>query len=230
MKKIYLITRENNFFFNSHLNLLSKLNIKYEAIILDKKKYSTIQKKNILDRININSFDKDFIKKNIFYINHNSKKFLNFFKKNKADLIINLGTPRIFQKLQIKNLPPILNCHPGILPYYKGCSTPEWAFLNKDNLGATIHIMNEKIDDGKIIFIKIFKRKKFKNYKDFRTYIHLSCIKFYCRMIKLIVSYQNINKILNKKVAIKRKNAKYWVPMNKSHFEKLVIRLKNNNK
>ena len=90
--------------------------------------------------------------------------------------------------------------------------------------------MNEKIDDGKIIFTKIFKRKKFKNYKDFRTYIHLSCIKFYCRMIKLIVSYRNINKILNKKVAINRKNAKYWKPMSRSHFEKLVIRLENSNK
>ena len=70
----------------------------------------------------------------------------------KVDLIINLGTPRIFSRAQIKNLPPILNCHPGILPYYKGCNSPEWAFLNKDNIGATVHLMNEYIDGGKIIF------------------------------------------------------------------------------
>lgn len=223
MKKIYLITRQNNFFFNSHLNIFKKLNISYTGVIVDKKKYTKDQKKNILSRINIKLFDISPLRdKKIYYINHNSKEFISFLKNNNAELLINLGTPRIFNKLQIKNLPPILNCHPGILPYYKGCSTPEWAFLNKDNVGGTVHLMNEKIDDGKILFTKIFKKKKFKNYKEFRTYVHLSCIKFYCRVIKIIISTPRIDRIIHKKVAINSENGKYWKPMNKLNFEKLI--------
>ena len=227
MNKVYLISRVENFFINSHLKILKKKKAKYTGIILDKKKYSNKQKKNILNRINIKYFDtEDFKEKNIYYINHNSKKFLDFFNKNKADVIFNLGTPRIFNKFQINSLPPILNCHPGILPFYKGCNTPEWAYLNKDNIGASVHLMNEKIDDGKIIFKKTFKKRKFKNYKDFRTYIHLSSIKFYAQVIEKFILSNNIKRMIDKKVAIKSKSAKYWKPMNKSEFNKFIKYLK----
>ena len=228
MNRIYLITRSENFFFNSHLNLIKKKHINYNGIIIDKKKYSKKQKKDILNRINIEFFDTKTLRDNkIYYINHNTKKFLNFFKGKKTDFIFNLGTPRIFNKFQISNLPPIFNCHPGILPFYKGCNSPEWTYLNKGNIGATVHLMNEKIDDGKIIFTKFFKKKKFKNYKDFRTYIHLSSIKFYVDSIKKITESNNIKDIIKKKIALKSKNAKYWRPMNKINFNKFLIHLKN---
>ena len=228
MKKIYLITRKGNFFFDMHLSFLKNIKVKYSGVIIDKKKYTKNQIDNIKNRINIEEFQiKNLKKKSLYYINHNSKSFLNFFSRKKVDLIINLGTPRIFSRAQIKNLPPILNCHPGILPYYKGCNSPEWAFLNKDNIGATVHLMNEYIDGGKIIFKKIFRRKKFKNYKDFRTYIHMSCIKFYCKSIKKIISSKNFNKLIYNKVAINSKDAQYWNPMSKSTFSMFIKYLKN---
>ena len=56
---------------------------------------------------------------------------------------------------------PILNIHPSLLPKYKGLNTHNRAIQNKDSYsGATVHIVNEKLDSGKIILqikIKILK-------------------------------------------------------------------------
>lgn len=46
-----------------------------------------------------------------------------------------------------------LNIHYSLLPNYRGLHSTVWAILNnEDYLGATIHLMNENIDDGPIIY------------------------------------------------------------------------------
>ena len=59
---------------------------------------------------------------------------------------------------------PILNIHPSLLPKYKGLNTHYKAIKNKDIYsGATVHIVNEKLDSGKIIIqekVKILKTDK----------------------------------------------------------------------
>lgn len=46
-----------------------------------------------------------------------------------------------------------LNIHYSLLPNYRGLHSTVWAILNdEDYLGATIHMMNENIDDGPIIY------------------------------------------------------------------------------
>ena len=56
----------------------------------------------------------------------------------------------------------ILNIHPSLLPKYKGLNTHKRAILNKEKFtGCTVHIVNSKLDSGKIILqkkIKIFKK------------------------------------------------------------------------
>ena len=55
----------------------------------------------------------------------------------------------------------IINIHPSLLPRYKGLNTHSRAIKNKDEYsGATVHIVNEKLDSGKIIIqekVKILK-------------------------------------------------------------------------
>ena len=57
---------------------------------------------------------------------------------------------------------PILNIHPSLLPKYKGLNTHYKAIQNKDKYsGATVHIVNEKLDSGEIIMqkkVKILKK------------------------------------------------------------------------
>lgn len=46
-----------------------------------------------------------------------------------------------------------INIHYSLLPAYRGLHSTVWAILNdEDYLGATIHIMNEYIDDGPILY------------------------------------------------------------------------------
>ena len=55
----------------------------------------------------------------------------------------------------------ILNIHPSLLPKYKGLNTHARAIKNNDKYsGCTVHLVNSKLDSGKIILqtkVKIFK-------------------------------------------------------------------------
>lgn len=46
----------------------------------------------------------------------------------------------------------IINTHPSLLPKYRGIHALAWAMLNLENeLGFTVHLMNEHMDDGPIL-------------------------------------------------------------------------------
>ena len=73
--------------------------------------------------------------------------------RNKIDLICLAGFMKILSKKFIKKFSsPIINIHPSLLPKYKGLNTHNKAIKNKDKYsGATVHIVNDKLDSGKII-------------------------------------------------------------------------------
>ena len=41
--------------------------------------------------------------------------------------------------------------HPGILPKNRGLDTHKWAIINNVKQGVTCHLINEKVDLGKMI-------------------------------------------------------------------------------
>ena len=51
----------------------------------------------------------------------------------------------------------IINIHPSLLPKFKGLNTFERALKNKEKkTGCTVHYVNNKLDDGRIILKKNF--------------------------------------------------------------------------
>ena len=49
----------------------------------------------------------------------------------------------------------IINIHPSLLPRYKGLNTFKRALKNKDKFtGCTVHYVDEKLDNGRIIIKK----------------------------------------------------------------------------
>tara|TARA_Y100000768_G_scaffold372017_1_gene339288 strand:- start:612 stop:1190 length:579 start_codon:yes stop_codon:yes gene_type:complete len=99
----------------------------------------------------------------------NKKNFenqvLKLTKKYKIDLICLAGFMKILSSKFIKKFSkPIINIHPSLLPKYKGLNTHSRAIKNRDKYsGATVHIVNEKLDSGKIIIqekVKILKKDK----------------------------------------------------------------------
>ena len=101
-------------------------------------------------------------------INYKNKKkaeskILKLLNKNKIDLICLAGFMKILSKRIIKKYKnKILNIHPSLLPKYKGLNTHKRVIMNKETFtGCTVHMVNSKLDAGKIILqkkMKIFKK------------------------------------------------------------------------
>ncbi len=106
------------------------------------------------------------------YINKKKfeKRLLKLLKGNKVELICLAGFMKILSADFIKNVNmPILNIHPSLLPKYKGLNTHYRAIKNNEKYsGATVHIVNKKLDSGKIILqerVKILKSDNEENLK-----------------------------------------------------------------
>jgi len=217
--KISILTTINHPFSGFAIKQIEK-EINIYNIIFDSKKFSsrsqtiwnerTLGKIPYLDVQKTNSIKKDFVK------SHNGNEMFNLIKKDKIDLLVNIGTPRILSK-QIIGAPSIgvMNCHPGILPYYRGCTCVEWALYNEDPVGNTCHIMTEQIDEGPIILTEELDIKKLKNYNEIRIGIYLNSIHLIIRALKL-VSEKNI---LDFKI---KNGGKYYKPMDKITFNKML--------
>ncbi len=84
------------------------------------------------------------------------KKILEILKKRKTQLICLAGFMKILSGDFVKKFNgKILNIHPSLLPKYKGLNTHKRVLINKENFsGCTVHIVNSKLDSGKIIMQK----------------------------------------------------------------------------
>ena len=102
--------------------------------------------------------------------NNFETRSLKILKKYNVDLICLAGFMKILSRNFIKKFSKnIINIHPSLLPKYKGLNTHSRAIKNKDKYsGATVHIVNEKLDSGKIILqkkVKILKSDSEKSLK-----------------------------------------------------------------
>ena len=116
---------------------------------------------------------------------------LKLLKRNNVDLICLAGFMKILSGSFIKKFhKPILNIHPSLLPKHKGLNTHNRAIQNKDNYsGATVHIVSEKLDSGKIILQKKIKILKSDNGKSLEKKVLKIEHKLYSRaIIKFLTS------------------------------------------
>ena len=105
------------------------------------------------------------IKKKIY--NFNKKKIsetktLKDLKSNDIKLICLAGFMKILSKDFIRKFKgKILNIHPSLLPKYRGLKTHERVIKNNEKYsGCTVHLVNSKLDSGKIILQKKVKISK----------------------------------------------------------------------
>lgn len=94
---------------------------------------------------------------------------LKLLKQLEPIYLLNAGIAEILDQEVLSAANGVINCHPGILPEYQGCTCVEWSIYNNDPVGATAHFMNEKIDEGPIIKKKIMPVKPFESYEIIRS-------------------------------------------------------------
>ena len=90
------------------------------------------------------------------------KRILKDLELNDIKLICLAGFMKILSKDFIRKFKgKILNIHPSLLPKYKGLNTHYRAIQNKEKYsGCTVHLVNSKLDSGKIILQKKVKLSK----------------------------------------------------------------------
>jgi len=80
-----------------------------------------------------------------------NESFLKNISKNTKGICT--GFNQIFKRRLIDTFTDFVNIHPSLLPFYRGPTPVEWCLKNKEEYtGWTMHRVNEKIDDGEILF------------------------------------------------------------------------------
>ena len=113
---------------------------------------------------NINAKGLNFAKKYSIpykiFSTKNLKKFerksLHEIKKRKIKFLCLAGSMQILSKNFIKSFGnKITNIHPSLLPKYKGLDTHKRVLKNREKYsGCTVHLVNHKLDSGKVILQK----------------------------------------------------------------------------
>jgi len=129
----------------------------------------------------------------------NSIQMQDLLESMEVDLLV-LGNTGIIKK-NILTIPSIgtLNAHPGILPEYKGLDSIYWASYHKEfeNIGVTVHFVNEGIDTGNIISKTYVNFENEKNIsKAYRKLLRLSTKVLADAALK-IIDNKNIKTISN---------------------------------
>ena len=89
-------------------------------------------------------------------------QILSDLKEHKVKMICLAGFMKVLSRNFITKFKgKILNIHPSLLPKYKGLKTHQRALMNNEKYsGCTVHIVNSKLDSGKIILQKKVKISK----------------------------------------------------------------------
>ena len=137
------------------------------------------------------------------------KNLLKNININKKKITLLITNHILKKKLINKKNHLFINKHSSLLPSYKGLMPYFWTKIdNKDN-GITFHLVNEKIDNGKIIFQKKIKIK-FKSMIEF--YLDIFC--------RFPVCFLQALKNLEKKRFISSKNKESYrsIPTKKDYY------------
>jgi folate-dependent phosphoribosylglycinamide formyltransferase PurN len=85
----------------------------------------------------------------------NDNRALSFLQEHRPALIVYTGGGILRRRLlEIPTL-GVINAHSGVLPKYRGMNVTEWALLNGDRTGITVHFIDSGIDTGRILFSRL---------------------------------------------------------------------------
>jgi UDP-hydrolysing UDP-N-acetyl-D-glucosamine 2-epimerase len=101
-----------------------------------------------------------------------------------ANLGLSVSYSEIF-KIDILSKLSILNVHPSKLPAFRGPSPIQWQIkAGQNKIGATIHFVNEQIDEGKILAQEDFEIKDSVSYNELIDSLNLSLADWVARSVK----------------------------------------------
>jgi methionyl-tRNA formyltransferase len=128
------------------------------------------------------------------YRDLNNKRFYEFIKSKKYDLVIVFGTRKIKTKLINLFKKNIYNLHGGNPEKYRGLDSFFWSIFNNEfkSLVTTLHVLEEELDTGKIFAKKNIKLKKKMKFQELRYYNTINCVELSKMLIDKYSKGKNI--------------------------------------
>ena len=119
------------------------------------------------------------------------KKIISEINNRKIKLICLAGFMKILSIDFITSFKgKILNIHPSLLPKYKGLNTHKRAISNNEKYsGCTVHIVNSRLDSGKVILQKKVKISKTDTAKSLAKKVLIQEHKLYPKAIRKVFSF-----------------------------------------
>ena len=114
----------------------------------------------------------------------------NMINSTNFDLIISFGFRFIIPKNFLKKARcPIINIHISYLPFNRGSHPNFWSFYENTPSGVTIHLVDEGVDTGPILFQKkVCFSDKEKTFAQTYQRLKLEAEKLFCQNIKNIIT------------------------------------------
>ncbi len=129
---------------------------------------------------------------------YNSDIVLNIIKSKEIDLIVLAGFLWLIPDYFLKSFPDrIINIHPALLPKYGGkgmygMHVHNSVINNNDNkTGISIHYVNDKYDEGKIIFQKEVELSKVDTAETVAEKVHKLEYEYYPKIIEMVINDLN---------------------------------------
>ena len=128
-------------------------------------------------------------------ITSNKKKFeelaIQIIRLKKIEIICLAGFMKILSKNFIRKFKgKILNIHPSLLPKFKGLDTFNRVLKAKEKFtGCTVHFVDEKLDNGKIIIKRRIEIKKNFNQESLKKYIQIEEYKAYSQALRKVYEF-----------------------------------------
>ena len=114
-------------------------------------------------------------------------------QERKIELLCLAGFMKILSKNFVRNFKgKIINIHPSLLPKYKGLSTFKRALNAGEKItGCTVHFVDEKLDNGKMIIKKKVLIDKSDDHQQLKKKVQLEEYKAYSIAIRKIYNQTN---------------------------------------
>ncbi len=115
---------------------------------------------------------------------------LYYLNENMPDLIVLAGFMRILpEHIVSRFFPKIINIHPSLLPSFKGVNAIKQAYeYGVKVTGITIHVVDEGVDTGPIIFQRALEIKPYWSLSRLESMIHRIEHIWYPRIIKRLLT------------------------------------------
>lgn len=119
--------------------------------------------------------------------NVNSADFIAQIQAYECELLVSMSFNQIFKE-ELLSRYPIINCHAGKLPFYRGRNILNWALINDEKeFGISVHFVDSGIDTGDIIIQKSYAIKDSDDYSALLCLAYKECPLLLHKALRLFV-------------------------------------------